>query len=104
MRISLMNELTGIKVYQSSPVWQLDKEIATVDLSDTENADLFECKNGNTVLRIDEGDGRVLMIGFKRGTTIDANGRYTIGRFVADRDYHEGDVNITVGAVKYMVY
>lgn len=98
-----MNELTGIKVYQSSPVWQLDKEIATVDLSDAENVSIHQGEYG-AALRINEENGVTVFVPFKRGTAIDANGTYTVGKFVADRDMHEGDVNITKGAVKYMAY
>lgn len=103
MRISLMNELTGIKVYQSSPVWLLDKEIATVDLSDTDNVSIHDGKFGKA-LRIDEENGVTLFVPFKRGTAINEVGTYTIGLFKAERDADFDDVHIKAGAVKYMAY
>lgn len=102
--LTFSNVLTGIKVYQNTPVWQPVEEIATIDVADSDNAELYECKNGNTVLRIDEGNGVVLMIGFKRGTSIEADGVYTLGKFVADRDFDLENVHIKKGDVKYMLY
>lgn len=103
MRISLMNELTGIKVYQSSPVWQPVQEIATVDLTDADNVRIHQGEYG-AALRIDEENGVTLFVPFKRGTAVNEQGTYTISKFVAERDMHEGDINITKGAVKYMAY
>lgn len=104
MRLNLSNELTGIKVYQSSPVWLLDKEIATVDLGEAENVSIHEGEYG-AALRINEDNGITIFVPFKRGTSVEANGVYTIGKFTAERDMHTDDgVNITKGAVKYMAY